>query len=119
MRALRPFSGNLKWASWGEWDLKFLRGLKNGVGLSPLPVEPDDHFNLKVGYSSLTAQKQMGLASAVEKEGLSFEGSHHRAYWDAFNAGAVLRSIINRNAGYRTMQGNSSSSGERWCCCQR
>jgi inhibitor of KinA sporulation pathway (predicted exonuclease) len=50
------------------------------------------HLNLKAEFSrTLGLQKKLGIAEAVRRVGLDFEGSHHRGLDDARNIAQVVR----------------------------
>lgn len=82
------------WCSWGAYDRKQL--VQDGMlhSLNPL-LPPEKHFNMKAWFSSLTGRgKQMGLAKAVNLQGLEFQGTPHRALSDALNVAEVFKTVV-------------------------
>lgn len=70
--------------SWGNFDKKQLAA---DCRLHRLDTDwLDEHINLKDQYQKLKRMNfAPGLKKAVELEGFSFDGTHHRAISDAYN----------------------------------
>ncbi len=81
----------VRFASWGDYDRKqFLRDCaRHGM---PYPFA-GDHLNLKHHCSAKLGLKPAGLAQALKRAGLVFEGSHHRGLDDARNIWRVLLAV--------------------------
>lgn len=84
------------WCSWGAYDKNQLIQDGNLHGLSPL-LAPERHFNMKVWFSSMgyggETKKGMGLGKAVNRLGLNWDGTAHRALDDARNLGNIVKHI--------------------------
>lgn len=80
--------------SWGAFDKKALERDCRLHGLDPDWCE--HHINLKQQYASFKGlRKEIGLKSAVEREGFEFEGTHHRAISDAENLAKIFVKYLN------------------------
>lgn len=95
MRAYQARFGNdFCWCSWGAFDKNIF--IQDGVlhGLSPL-LDPHNHFNLKVWFSTLNDKKKgFGLNKAIAFKNLEFIGQHHRALSDAENVAQILKTMV-------------------------
>lgn len=80
------FHGN-QWGSWGNFDAnQFAKDFKR-LGRRQLTfLDKTSHHNLKEQWAKyLRVPKQLGLGSALHKEGLRFDGNPHNALDDARN----------------------------------
>ncbi len=75
--------------SWGEQDVKFFR---SDCILHNIEDTWIKHcLNAKTYYKKLSGiSRQMGLKSALEYEGLEFDGEAHRAITDAYNLSKIV-----------------------------
>lgn len=84
------------WCSWGAYDKNQLIQDGNFHGLPPL-LAPERHFNMKVWFSAMgyggETKKGMGLGKAVNRLGLNWEGTAHRALDDARNLGNIVKHV--------------------------
>lgn len=84
------------WCSWGAYDKNQLIQDGRLHGMSPL-LAPERHFNMKVWFSAMgyggETKKGMGLGKAVNRLGLNWEGTAHRALDDARNLGNIVKHI--------------------------
>lgn len=88
------FGKDFCWCSWGAFDKNIF--IQDGIlhGLSPL-LGPDNHFNLKVWFSTLNDKKKgFGLNKAIAFKNLEFIGQHHRALSDAENVAQILKTMV-------------------------
>lgn len=82
-------------ASWGDYDRKQFQRNCTQYGLD-YPFGPT-HLNVKNLFAAaLGLPKEPGLDSALEKFGLSMEGSHHRGVDDAWNIARLLAVLLRR-----------------------
>lgn len=84
------------WASWGNYDRNQIAqdSRLHGVGQC-LPESL--HSNFKAFFSSVHGLgKQMGMKRAVQRCGLDWVGTHHRAISDARNLAAVSHFVLGR-----------------------
>lgn len=91
------------WGSWGDYDRnQFQRQCASfGVGY---PFGPA-HINLKNLYAVLHGlDRELGMPSALEREGLPLEGTHHRGIDDARNIARIFGRML---AKFRGAGGNS------------
>lgn len=87
-------ANQMSWCSWGEFDKNIMIQGRELHDLPPL-LNPGKHFNLKVWYSRLNMTKKgFGLDKAVNREGLTFLGQHHRALSDAENVAQIFRKLV-------------------------
>jgi inhibitor of KinA sporulation pathway (predicted exonuclease) len=79
------------WASWGDYDrLQFWRECDRKAIPYPFGVK---HMNLKTLYAIHRGWvKECGMADALNLEGLTLEGRHHKGIDDAWNIGRILES---------------------------
>ena len=70
--------------SWGRFDRTLLR---QDCELHQMESDwTDQHINIKAQYRDLhRLSRAVGLKKAIRREGLEFEGTHHRAIDDAAN----------------------------------
>lgn len=75
--------------SWGKEDQQLLR---NDCRLHNLDHDwLDPHLNLKSAYKRLKRlNKYTGLVKTLAREGLEFDGTHHRAIDDAINTAKIF-----------------------------
>lgn len=91
---LEPNSGDFLLASWGDYDKQQL--LRDGE-LHELQLPWLDHFLcLKMSHSKLLNLKEpVGVKTALEFTGQTFDGTSHRAIDDARNTGRILQEMFN------------------------
>lgn len=93
-KMLQELGGRWAWCSWGAYDKKQLILDGEHHSMPPL-LPPDNHFNLKVHFSSLTGRKkQLGLSRALDALSMTFEGVPHRAYTDAKNTARIFQWLM-------------------------
>lgn len=75
--------------SWGSEDQQLLR---NDCRLHHLNFEwLAPHLNLKNAYRTIKRlNKPTGLLKTLEREGMEFDGRHHRAIYDAVNTSKIF-----------------------------
>ncbi|MCU0511108.1 MAG: exonuclease domain-containing protein [Anaerolineae bacterium] len=84
-------SRNRLWASWGAFDRRlFFDQCKRRQIRYPLH---DKHINLKRVFADFYGER-MGMARALEHNGLPLEGSHHRGDDDAWNTARLLQKMM-------------------------
>ncbi|WP_194820039.1 3'-5' exonuclease [Nocardia sp. XZ_19_385] len=88
--ALRP------WASWGDYDRKqFITQCESTN--TPYPFN-SHHTNAKMLFSeAYNLRRRQGMSGALGIAGLPLEGRHHSGADDAWNIGALVLEIVNRN----------------------
>lgn len=80
----------LRWYSWGDYDNNQFRKDCERTG-APWPF-PGPHFNAKKIHADQRRNgKKTGLFEAIEEEGLTWIGTHHRGIDDARNVAQILR----------------------------
>ena len=83
---------NLIWVSWGSYDRLMIE--QTSARLMIKNPMPENHFNLKIVHSGIirvkNAPRGIGLKSAVDRAGITFEGTLHRACDDARAVAKVL-----------------------------
>lgn len=73
--------------SWGEYDKKqFIQDCT----FHSIQYNLDEHINIKHEFALKQRTKQLGLAKALQRCALNFEGSHHSAIDDALNTARLL-----------------------------
>lgn len=75
--------------SWGDYDRKqLIRDLSmRGINYNWV----NRHFNIKAQYAAIhNMPRECGTVKALRKEGLSFDGTHHRGGDDAANIAKIL-----------------------------
>jgi inhibitor of KinA sporulation pathway (predicted exonuclease) len=88
---MRAF-GDVHFCSWGNYDRKqFIQDCEfHRVAYPFLPA----HINLKAEFAkAMGLRKAVGIAQAVRRLGMEFEGSHHRGLDDARNIARIVRRV--------------------------
>lgn len=81
------------WASYGNYDRKQFEGQTKMFGVR-YPFS-DLHINVKNIFAVMNGlKKEVGMAKALNKMGLSLDGTHHRGYDDACNISKILSGLI-------------------------
>lgn len=82
--------------SWGDYDRNQLNreAKRNRCGL-PLA---SDHLNVKQAFADREGHKKRGLGGALQRAGLSFEGTAHRGIDDARNIARLLPFVLGRKS---------------------
>lgn len=81
------------WASYGDYDRQMFDRQCRERGV-PYPFGKG-HINVKSLFAVTCGfRKEMGLAGAMERLGMPFEGVHHRGSDDAWNVAAILWRIL-------------------------
>ncbi|WP_375573174.1 3'-5' exonuclease [Ahrensia marina] len=91
LQTFQPFS----WCSWGDYDQKQFKQDSVRTG-APWPF-PGPHFNAKQLYADKTLGRKLGLAEAIEDQGLEWVGTHHRGIDDARNVARILQRVLSKN----------------------
>jgi inhibitor of KinA sporulation pathway (predicted exonuclease) len=79
--------------SWGDFDYQlFCHELKRCS--MEWPEAFLGHINLKKVYADVYNTRQLGLRGALQKQGMSFEGAHHRGIDDARNIVRIAKIIL-------------------------
>ena len=83
------YSADYVLCSWGKFDKVML---SNDCELHDLDIDwLEPHINLKAQYHNYkSSDKLRGLANSLKKEGMDFEGTHHRAIDDAKNLAKIF-----------------------------
>lgn len=83
------------WASWGDYDrFQFQRNCQEYCIAYPFGRV---HYNAKNLFSLMNGYKrEFGMEKALQKAGLSLEGTHHRGGDDAKNIARLFIQTINR-----------------------
>lgn len=78
--------------SWGNYDRsQFVQDCEFHRVEYPFP---GGHLNLKAEFASVQGlRKELGIAAALKRLGLSFKGTHHRGLDDARNIARIVRQI--------------------------
>lgn len=84
-------SHTIPWASWGMYDYKMFASEADYYKLR-FPFN-NNHFNIKVAFG-LKHELLVGVPSALQIIGETFEGSHHRALPDALNILKLFKHLI-------------------------
>lgn len=80
---------NYVFASWGDYDRKQFQQ-DSQYHQIPYPF-PAEHINLKQGFARhQTANQRYGMAEALERVGITLEGTYHRGIDDARNIAKLL-----------------------------
>jgi inhibitor of KinA sporulation pathway (predicted exonuclease) len=89
--------GKPDFCSWGDYDRK---QLEKDCAFHEVPFPfTTGHRNLKAEFSeSIGSKKRFGLGQALDRLGLSFEGSAHRGIDDAKNIARVYKEILSSGA---------------------
>ncbi len=83
------------WCSWGDFD-------RNMIERTCVPFRLDyplgrRHINLKNLYSVMKhLPRELGLDSALEREGIPLEGRHHRGHDDAWNIAKIAQRMFSK-----------------------
>ena len=81
--------------SWGFYDRKQFESDCELHGLDKSWLRP--HISLKHQHGKLTGQKRaLGMKRALEAEGLTLEGTHHRGIDDARNIAKIFVKYLNQ-----------------------
>lgn len=80
------------WASWGDYDRQTFEAQCHEFDV-PYPFG-DHHVNAKWLFASARQEKRVSLAKAMERIGLTMEGTHHRGVDDAWNIARVLVHLL-------------------------
>lgn len=87
---IQAFGGNYLLCSWGNYDrTQFERDAK----FHQLPIDwLQQHISIKHQYSEviLATKKLFGMKGALDKEGITLEGTHHRGIDDAKNIAKIF-----------------------------
>ena len=98
-RLRREFhSRDCVWASWGDYDrVQFERNCER-LGVSyPFGRR---HINAKTLHALAAGlPRELGMAQALEREGLPLVGTHHRGHDDAWNIAGLLATVLGRARG--------------------
>jgi inhibitor of KinA sporulation pathway (predicted exonuclease) len=88
---MRAFDDAL-FCSWGDYDrMQFLQDCEFHRVAYPFR---SGHMNLKAEFArALGRTKKQGIAAAVRRLGMEFEGSHHRGLDDARNIARIVRRV--------------------------
>ncbi|QDU61064.1 sporulation inhibitor KapD [Planctomycetes bacterium Pan216] len=81
------------WASWGDYDRRQFEGVGKELGVGyPFGTS---HLNVKSLFATaLGSTREMGVAGAFERLGLTMEGTHHRGDDDAWNIAEILCRLL-------------------------
>lgn len=95
--ALHKVLGVGVWASYGYYDRKQLETQCANEGI-PYPWAGQKHFNIKelAGAYFGRTKRSPGLARALARAGLEFEGRHHSGVDDARNTARLLAHMLGR-----------------------
>ncbi len=90
--------------SWGDYDYHQLHQDCEFHGI-PCPISAA-HLNVKRLFSERsTTRKKLGLAEAIRKVGLHFEGTHHRGIDDARNIARLLPFVFGESCPTASVMG--------------
>jgi inhibitor of KinA sporulation pathway (predicted exonuclease) len=79
-------------ASWGAFDRN---GLIRDCDLHQLEfLQGTEHWNVKNMFRERYNQKKLGLGKAITYLGMEFDGTPHRALYDAVNTANILRRLF-------------------------
>lgn len=94
-RWLTPHISHLTaWASWGDYDRRQLEQEWHQHGLHS-HLRGLEHRNLKQGFAQARQLKRpVGLHTALQLAGMTFQGQQHRALEDARNTARLLPLIL-------------------------
>ena len=87
--------GDMKFCSWGDYDRHQFRWdcTLHSMKL-PVVFRKGNHINLKKEFAIFTNSKSKGLSRALNTVGFKFNGSKHRAIYDARNTVPLLDYIL-------------------------
>lgn len=81
------------WASWGDFDRKHMHRCCEALGVR-YPFS-ETHINIKTLHALWHGRgREIGMARALEEEGLPLEGTHHRGVDDAWNIAALAARLF-------------------------
>lgn len=83
------------WASYGDFDRRaFIRNARQSSLEYPFG---ERHLNVKFLAAAANGwAEEVGMPVALQRMGLSLEGTHHDAAWDAFNVARLLAALLRR-----------------------
>ncbi|MGN2639479.1 exonuclease domain-containing protein [Nocardia takedensis] len=95
--AVEHRAGSRPWASWGDYDRKqFRRQCEQTATTYPFGHR---HTNAKQVFAETRGlRRRPGMAQALVTAGLPLEGRHHSGADDAWNIGALVLDILERDA---------------------
>ncbi len=85
---IKSFEDQYLLCSWGYYDRKQLQQDCELHGLSTDWLQP--HISLKHQYAKIKGQKPMDMKKALQQEGLTLEGTHHRGIDDVRNISKIF-----------------------------
>jgi len=87
---------NIVWASWGKYDAN---QLKKDCQRHSVEYPFGYHWNIKEAFSKIReTKKRFGVAKALKKLELEFEGTPHRGVDDAINIARIIKKqFMNEN----------------------
>lgn len=81
------------WASWGDFDKRMFESQCSDMGLE-YPFSAN-HLNVKLLFSfNQGLNRGVGMKYALDRIGMSLEGTHHSGIDDAYNTAKILRHIL-------------------------
>jgi len=85
------------WASWGNYDRTLFKEECRDRRV-PYPFS-SRHLNAKRLFAELElrSRKGIGMASALERTGMSLEGTHHRGEDDAWNIAELIAYLVRKH----------------------
>ena len=90
----RHYSDSRPWASWGDYDRKQFE--RQCVGSLRYPFG-SVHYNAKAVFAEAQGARRQGMAGALRTAGLPLEGRHHNGADDAWNIGALVLYLVERD----------------------
>ena len=90
----RHRSDSRPWASWGDYDRKQFERQCNGPQRYPFGSV---HVNAKAVFADAQGARRQGMAGALGTAGLPLEGRHHNGADDAWNIGALVLYLVERD----------------------
>lgn len=85
----------MTFGSWGFYDCKQISQDCRLHGVSvPWFLDVDNHLNIKNFFAERRHEKRCGVAKALRRLNLPFEGTHHRALDDAKNISKLLSTVL-------------------------
>lgn len=83
------------WASYGMYDLRFLKEQCKKLDI-PYPMS-EDHFNIKtLAKDTFNFKRPLGMKGTLKQLNIQLEGTHHRGKDDARNCAKILDKIFNQ-----------------------
>ncbi|MDZ4763546.1 MAG: 3'-5' exonuclease [Chloroflexota bacterium] len=84
------------WASWGNYDYEMFKSQCHRFGVE-YPFS-GRHMNFKTMFAQAYNNKaRVGMAEALNKAGLTIEGTHHRGGDDAYNIARILGVVLEKH----------------------